>query len=145
MSITALTKFSSSISPETVNELVKEAKDAMGNSYSPYSHYPVGAAILMESGKIFSGCNVENAVYGDAMCAERVAVFKAVSEGNQKIKAVAIVLGKGGSPCGACRQVINEFGPDAYVFSANRSGVLENAWKLSELLPCGFGPSNLTQ
>lgn len=96
------------------NELIEKAKGAMTHSYSPYSGYRVGAALLCDDGTVYLGTNVENASYGETVCAERVAIFKAISEGKRNFKAIAIVGGKGeacgyASPCGACRQVMSEF------------------------------------
>jgi cytidine deaminase len=125
-------------------ELLDAAKNARKNSYSPYSKFPVGAAVLTEDGKIFTGCNVENASYGLTNCAERTAIFKAVSEGYKKFKAIAIVLDAPdyGAPCGACRQVIYEFGPNIDVIMGTVSGKSE-VKKISELIPLAFGPENL--
>lgn len=143
MNSVTLGKFSHFISSDLVQELTQKAKEARENAYCPYSHYAVGAAILMESGKIFTGCNIESATYSPSCCAERVAIFKAVSEGETKIRAVAIVLGPDGSPCGPCSQVINEFNPHAYIFAATPDGKIYNEWRLDELLPYAFGPANL--
>lgn len=123
--------------------LIQDAKDARENAYCPYSKFKVGAAILTKSGNVYTGCNVENASYGLTVCAERVAVFKAVSageKGNDFIKAVAIVLDAPdyGAPCGTCRQVINEFAdPDAVIVMAtvNENYKIE---KLGSLLPYAF-------
>ncbi len=93
---------------EIITRLIDVAKKAWKNSYSPYSRYPVGASVLCASGKIYSGCNVENVSFGLSMCAERTAIFKAVSSGERRIKAVCIVA-RAATPCGACRQVILEF------------------------------------
>lgn len=143
MNVVAMGRFAEFVPQEMVEELTKCAVDVQKNSYSPYSKYPVGAAILMESGKIFTGCNVENAALGETICAERSAITQAVSSGEREIKAVAIVLGEGGAPCGSCRQVINEFNPHAYIFSATSDGVLHKEWRLDELLPNSFGPKDL--
>jgi cytidine deaminase len=122
--------------------LIEQAKKARENSYSPYSNFKVGAAILTRSGKIYSGTNVENASYGLTVCAERIAIFKAVSEGEKGnfIKAIAIVLDapEYGAPCGACRQVINEFAePEAYIVMATISGNYKIE-QLKTLLPYAF-------
>lgn len=132
------------ISQEQVQHLAHLAAQTAKNAYNPYSSYSVGAAIITESGKIFTGCNVENATY-NSICAERTALVKAVSEGEREIKAVVISLGEGGSPCGPCRQFLYEFNPHMYIYSADREGNLKDQWRLDELLPCGFGPSHLTQ
>ncbi|MCL5429254.1 MAG: cytidine deaminase [Chloroflexi bacterium] len=124
-------------------ELIEEAKTAQGAAYAPYSNYPVGAALLTSSGKLFLGANVENAAYPDSICAERVAVFKAVTEGERSFQAIAVVTRDGGMPCGSCRQVLAEFAPNAQVLIANEKGELIRESTVSELLPGAFGPNNL--
>ncbi|MEO7413240.1 MAG: cytidine deaminase [Opitutaceae bacterium] len=126
--------------------LEKAARTAAKASYSPYSKFRVGAAILTVSGKIFSGCNVENASYGLCNCAERTAVFTAVAAGERRIMAVAIYTPTKlpTSPCGACRQVINEFGPQAVIISIC-DGAQRQERTLDALLPESFGPNNLRQ
>lgn len=124
-------------------DLVNSAIIARSRAYAPYSKYLVGAALLTDSGKIFTGCNVENAAYGSTICAERTAVCKAVSEGEQEYRAVAVVLKGHGTPCGACRQVLNEFNPDMIVIMADIDGVIHKIQSLKELLPDAFGPHNL--
>jgi cytidine deaminase len=120
--------------------LLRTARSAMKNAYAPYSLFRVGAAILTTTGKVFSGCNVENASYGMTNCAERTAIFSAVAQFGPKleIRAVAVVNDHGVpcSPCGACRQVIYEFGPDAIVFFQGAKG--EKQAHITELLPEGF-------
>jgi cytidine deaminase len=120
--------------------LLRIAKKAMKNAHAPYSNFRVGAAILLSNGKVFSGCNVENASYGMSNCAERTAIFSAVAECGPKIeiRAVAVVNAQGVpcSPCGACRQVIYEFGPDATVFFQGADGTKQA--HITELLPEGF-------
>jgi cytidine deaminase len=123
-------------------ELVALATQARHNSYAPYSHYTVGAALLTASGKVYTGVNVENASYGLAICAERTAAVKAVSEGERDFVAIAVVTENGGTPCGACRQVLNEFGPDMRVLIADTDGNYQTH-RLSELLPASFGPAQL--
>ena len=122
-----------------VHQLIEEAKKARGKAYCPYSNFQVGAALLTESGKIYTGANVENASYGLTCCAERNAIFKAVLEGDKKIKAIAIVLDAPdfGAPCGACRQVINEFGKDALVIMATVNGKCK-VEPMPNLLPYAF-------
>ncbi|MCX6951109.1 MAG: cytidine deaminase [Verrucomicrobia bacterium] len=124
--------------------LEKAARTAVKASYSPYSKFPVGAAILCGSGKIFTGCNVENASYGLCNCAERTAIFSAAATGERVVTAVAVYTPTvtPSSPCGACRQVINEFGPDAIVISVC-DGADRIETTLSALLPDAFGPKNL--
>ncbi len=125
-------------------ELVQWAVEARTNAYAPYSGFAVGAALLAEDGRVFTGCNVENAAFGLTMCAERVAVFKAVSEGVREFEAIAIACGKVPCPpCGACRQVLYEFAPDLLVIMADAEGKEVQKAKLGELLPRGFGPKSL--
>jgi cytidine deaminase len=125
------------------HELIDAAKKAQVSAYAPYSKYLVGAALLTNSGKVFLGANVENAAYPDSICAERVAVFKAVTDGERSFQAIAVVTRDGGMPCGSCRQVLAEFAPQAQVFIANEKGELIREGTVSDLLPGAFGPSNL--
>ena len=122
-------------------ELMNNAKEAAKNSYSPFSRFAVGAAVITSSGKIYRGCNVENSSFGLTNCAERTAIFKAVSEGEKEILAVAIYSPNSDScyPCGACRQVLYEFQSDDYEIDVvtENLGTLE-IQKLSYFLPCGF-------
>jgi len=132
------------IDESLIERMKQAAMDSSKNAYCPYSNFPVGAAVLTEDGEMFAGCNVENASYGLSMCAERNAVFKAIANGSSKIVAVAIYTPTRtpSSPCGACRQVINEFGARAELFSFDNDGnVLKS--RLTELLPEAFGPDNL--
>lgn len=131
------------IDPALVQQLVVAAAKARLRAYAPYSNYQVGAALLAEDGTIYVGCNIENAAYGPTVCAERVAVFKAVSEGTQRFTAVAVVTRDGGAPCGVCRQVLNEFGPEMLVIVADAEGRVQFTLPLSDLLPRAFGPQNL--
>ncbi len=131
------------LTDEQKETLVQTALGARQWVYAPYSNYPVGAALLTESGKIYDGVNIENAAYPSAMCAERVAVFKAVSEGEKKIEAIAVVTRDGGSPCGQCRQVLSEFGLDTLVLIADGEGKIRREYILRDFLPDAFGPSNL--
>jgi cytidine deaminase len=131
------------MTPEQRDQLIQAATRARLNAYVPYSNYPVGAALLTSSGQIITGCNVENAAYGPTMCAERTAVFKAVSEGQRAFEAVAVVTENAGSPCGTCRQVMFEFAPDMLVIIADTDGTIHQEMILSELLPRGFGPDSL--
>ena len=132
------------ISASTVRRLEKAARAAAKKSYSPYSEFAVGAAVLTGSGKIFTGCNVENASYGLCNCAERTAIFTAAAAGERTLAAVAVYTPTASptSPCGACRQVINEFGPDALVISVC-DGPARIETTLAALLPHAFGPANL--
>jgi len=132
------------ISEGQFTELKNAAKAAAAFSYSPYSKFPVGAAVLAESGKIYAGCNVENASFGLCNCAERTALFTAAAQGERAISCVAVYTPTTAptAPCGACRQVINEFGPAARVFSFCKSEVVIDT-TLEQLLPNAFGPKNL--
>jgi len=125
-----------------VQNLVEMAQAARNQAYAPYSNYPVGAALLTEDGEIFTGCNVENAVYPATCCAERVAIFKAVSEGHHHFRAIAVATENGGSPCGVCRQVMREFAPKMAVFIADAEGAVRET-SVAELLPDSFGPEDL--
>src|SRR5438270_9461885 len=134
------------LTPDEQTKLVDAAKHAYENAYAPYSKFRVGAAILLETGEIFHGCNVENASYGLTNCAERTAIFSAVSALGSKqvrIRALAVVNDRGVacSPCGACRQVISEFGPGAEVFYLGPRGIQRSS--LRELLPDCFGSESL--
>ena len=123
----------------TDRELVNIAKEAMENAYAPYSHFKVGAALLAKDGTVFKGCNIENASYGAKNCAERTAIFKAVSEGYREFEAIAIVASSGeyAAPCGICRQVLFEFLPDGKVIlDSNEKGMM--IFSVQELLPFGF-------
>lgn len=124
-------------------ELIKMAHGARRQAYAPYSEFPVGAALLGKSGKVFVGCNVENASYGLTICAERVAVGVAVTCGEREFEAIAISVKGGGSPCGACRQVLNEFSPNLRVLMADEDGELVREMTLDQLLPEAFGPHSL--
>ena len=131
------------IKKQTKDELIQRAKDAWERAYAPYSNYSVGSAVLTDSGEIFDGVNVENAVYPLTICGERVAIFKAVSEGHYSFKAIAVVTKNGGTPCGSCRQVMAEFGLDIVVLIADTSGELIHEYTVAELLPNSFGEADL--
>ena len=129
-------------------ELMRLAEDARAYSYTPYSGFAVGAALLTKSGKVYTGCNIENASYTPTICAERTAVFKAVSEGERDFAAIAIIGGPAGeqgrfcAPCGVCRQVLREFcALDFRILLGSVDKV--QAYTLEELLPTSFGPSDL--
>lgn len=126
-------------------KLIERAKEARERAYVPYSNFKVGAAVLTESGEIYTGCNVENSSYGLSNCAERTAIFKAVSEGHKDFKAIAIVADteRACPPCGACRQVILEFGKDIEVIMANLNGdiIVKTS---GQLLWGGFSKEDLT-
>lgn len=130
-------------------ELCFEAIEAMGKAYAPYSKHKVGAALLTESGKIFTGCNIENASYSPTVCAERVAFFTAVSAGERSFRAIAVAGGKDGiiggafPPCGVCRQVMAEFcSPDFIILVVTGNNSFKK-YTLSELLPEAFTPENI--
>jgi cytidine deaminase len=131
------------ISDELRQKLVAVAQDARQMAYVPYSHYRVGAALLSASGRIYTGVNIENAAYPTGICAERVAVFKAVSEGERQFIAIAVVTDNGGSPCGSCRQVLSEFGLDTIVLIADGQGMVCTETSVGGLLPGAFGPSDM--
>jgi cytidine deaminase len=124
------------------DQLVEQAIEAREYAYAPYSHYQVGAALLTTDGKIYKGCNVENASYSPSNCAERTAIFKAVSEGDREFEAIAVVTSDGGTPCGLCRQVMREFAPNLTVIIGNIDGNYR-VFALPDLLPHSFGPENL--
>lgn len=126
------------ITPAVRDELIARAREALEMSYAPYSHYRVGACLLTESGKMYTGCNIENASYGATNCAERTALFKAVSEGERSFVAIAVVTEKFlGWPCGICRQALYEFAPNLLVIAACGDEV--SSMLLRDLLPHGFG------
>ncbi|MCM1124194.1 MAG: cytidine deaminase [Eubacterium sp.] len=139
------------VTKKTIQELINAAVVARRNSYSPYSHYQVGAALLSGDGQVVTGCNIENAAYGPTNCAERTVFFKAVSEGVRDFRAIAIVGSPAGDeltqyayPCGVCRQVMREFcDPSSFQIIVARSQEDYQIMTLSELLPESFGPDNL--
>ena len=139
LSAASVTRESTAASDD--QQLLSMAREAMLQSYSPYSSYPVGAALHSRDGRIFTGCNVENASFGLTNCAERTAVFKAVSEGARSFDVIAIAAKTKAWPCGACRQVLNEFAPDIRVLVTWDDQVEEKM--LAELLPEGFGPHSM--
>jgi cytidine deaminase len=128
---------------EQRSKLIQAAQEARQWAYAPYSNYRVGAALLSASGKVYDGVNIENAAYPTGICAERVAVFKAISEGEREFIAIAVVTDNGGSPCGSCRQVISEFGLDTLVVIANAAGEVVQETSINELLPGAFRPEHL--
>lgn len=141
------------LSQEGIKELIGQAIEARRKSYSPYSHYQVGAALLTADGQIITGCNIENAAYGPSNCAERTAFFKAVSDGLREFSAIAIVGSPEGEaltqyayPCGVCRQVMREFcEPESFRVIVAKSEEDYRIMTLAELLPEGFGPENLRE
>jgi len=132
-----------SLSSEDRQKLVVLAVNARQKAYAPYSHYSVGAALLTRAGLIYTGCNVENAAYPTTMCAERVAVFTAVAQGQRVIDAIVVATSNGGSPCGSCRQVLAEFGLDTLVICIDESGKVVIETDLRSLLPGAFTPLDL--
>jgi cytidine deaminase len=131
------------IKKEEQQALIDLANEARRRAYAPYSNYPVGAALRTKSGRLYTGVNIENAAYPHTMCAERVAMFKAVSEGETEFEVIAVVTNNGGSPCGGCRQVMAEFGLDTLVLIADGQGNLQKVLTVSELLPEAFTPKHL--
>ncbi len=133
-----------SLTSQVLLELITAAREASTRAYCPYSKFPVGAALLTSEGEIVSGCNIENASYGLTMCAERTAVFRAIAQGRRGIKAIVIYTPTSSptTPCGACRQVLSEFAPEAEVVCIC-DGRDEIRMTLRELLPTAFGPHNL--
>jgi cytidine deaminase len=133
------------VSPAAAAHLLEAARSARAHAYAPYSGFPVGAALLAADGRVFTGCNVENASFGLTNCAERVAVGKAVSEGAREFRAIAVVGPDDEapcSPCGACRQVLFEFGGDWSLVTPDGAGGAR-AVSVGSLLPGGFGPADL--
>lgn len=128
---------------ETRQALIDLGNEARRRAYAPYSNYHVGAALRGKSGRIYTGVNVENAAYPVTVCAERVAVFKAVSEGEREFDVISVVTDNGGSPCGSCRQVLSEFGLDIVVLIADGDGNLVQETTVRDLLPGAFTPEHL--
>jgi cytidine deaminase len=124
--------------------LIELANEARRRAHAPYSNYRVGAALRTKSGRIFTGVNVENAAYPDSICAERTAVFKAVSEGERDFEIITVVTDNGGSPCGSCRQVLAEFGLDTIVVLADANGAIVKETTVGNLLPDAFQSQHLT-
>lgn len=133
------------LTEERRRQLIDAATVAREQAYVPYSHYPVGAALLTASGEVYPGCNIEIASYGATVCGERTAVFKAVSEGVTAFDAIAVVTSNGAAPCGICRQVMYEFAPDLIVIMADTQGNVTWEGPLTDLLPFGFGPQKLAE
>ncbi len=128
---------------EDEQALIELANEARKRAYVPYSHYRVGAALRTKNGRIYTGVNVESAAYPTTMCAERVAIYKAVSEGEREFEVIAVVTDNGGSPCGSCRQVMAEFGLETRVLIANGEGEIVKEMTVAELLPEAFTPDHL--
>lgn len=125
--------------------LLQAAKTASENAYIPYSRYPVGAALRTRGGKVYTGCNIENASFPAGICAERTALVKAISEGERDFDVIAVYTDNGGSPCGVCRQMLYEFAPDLRVLLTDDGERVVFECTLSELLPRGFGPMSLPE
>jgi cytidine deaminase len=124
-------------------ELLRQAAAVRGRAYAPYSGYAVGAALLTTQGKIYTGVNIENAAYPDGICAERVAIFRAVTEEDLEFVAIAICTANGGTPCGSCRQVMAEFSRPMVVLIGDDNGNLLQETTVADLLPGAFGPAQL--
>lgn len=131
------------LSNELITRLIDAAANARENAYARYSDYAVGAALLTKAGDIFTGVNVENAVFPLTMCAERSAVFSAVSSGQREFAVIAVVTRDGGMPCGSCRQVLAEFDGDLQVIIADTLGKVHLVTNMADLLPGAFGSQNL--
>jgi len=132
-------------SKQEKQSLIELANEARRRSYAPYSNYRVGAALRTKTGRVFTGVNVENAAYPTSICAERTAVFKAISEGEHDFEIIAVVTDNGGSPCGSCRQVLAEFGLETLVVLADRKGKIVKEMTVGELLPEAFQPKHLEE
>jgi cytidine deaminase len=128
---------------ELRKKLIEKALETRHRAYAPYSNYNVGAALLTTSGKIYQGVNVENAAYPTSMCAERVAVFNAVTDGELQFVAIAVATSNGGTPCGACRQVLSEFGLDIIVIVVDGDGNIIQEAPVKHFLPGAFTLSDL--
>jgi cytidine deaminase len=128
----------------TDSDLLELAREAATKAYAPYSHFPVGAALIAENGQVFTGCNVENASYGLSRCAEQTTIQKMVSEGVRGFSRIAVYADSGAvtSPCGSCRQILYEFGPDAMVLLGDPAGEITRI-SVRELIPLAFGPERL--
>jgi cytidine deaminase len=133
------------LTDEKRKELIQLANQIRSNAYAPYSNYKVGAALLTKSGKIYTGVNVENAAYPATICAERAALFSAVSAGERKFEAIAVVTRNGGTPCGSCRQVLSEFGQDIEVLLADENENLLQKSSVKDLLPGAFLSQDLVE
>ena len=133
------------ISASLISELTRRAREAAEHAYAPYSNFPVGAAVLAQGGQIYAGANVENASYGLSICAERTAIFQAVAQGARSIHAIAVYTPTAAAtpPCGACRQVMTEFGSDVLVICCCDDASAQRRYTLADLLPGAFGPRHL--
>lgn len=131
------------LNPDQEKLLIETALNMRKWAYAPYSHYAVGAALLTASGKVYEGVNIENAAYPTTMCAERVAIFKAVSEGEREFTALAVATENGGASCGSCRQVLAEFGLQTQVLFVDGAGRITLQTTVEKLLPSAFSPNDL--
>ena len=131
------------LNPDQLKLLIETAISIRDWAYAPYSHYSVGAALLTASGKVYEGVNIENAAYPTTMCAERVAIFKAVSEGEREFTAIAVATENGGASCGSCRQVLAEFGLQTQVIFVDSAGRIALDTTVEKLLPSAFTPEDL--
>jgi len=131
------------IDAETREKLIETARQARNWAYAPYSHYAVGAALLTAGGKIYDGVNIENAAFPTGICAERVAIFKAVSEGEREFSTIVVMTDNGGTPCGSCRQVMAEFGLSTQVLVVDTTGIVHMDTTVEGLLPRAFRPEDL--
>lgn len=126
-----------------LQSLIKDALEVRSRAYAPYSDYQVGAALITKDGVTFTGANVENAAYPTSICAERSAVFTAVSAGEQEFEKIVVATSNGGTPCGSCRQVLSEFGLDIVVILVNDRGEILQQTTVGDLLPGAFQPDDL--
>jgi len=133
----------STLTNEEKNSLIDLANEARRRAYAPYSNYRVGAALRTKTGKLYTGVNIENAAYPNTICAERVAAFKAISDGELEFEVMVLVTDNGGSPCGACRQVLAEFGLDTTFIIADGAGKIFKETTVGGLLPEAFQPQHL--
>jgi cytidine deaminase len=131
------------VSQKKLDELIDLAKQVRGRAYIPYSHYAVGAALLTSTGKVYTGVNIENSAYPVTICAERVAIFKAISEGEKNFEAIVVATENGGTPCGSCRQVMSEFALQMRVVMVDESGHVHLDTTVDRLLPHAFTPEDL--
>lgn len=131
------------VTPKLVSELRKAAQDVQKRAYSPYSKALVGSAVLTSNGKMFTGCNIENGSYGATVCAERVAIFSAVAQGEREIKAVYVYTDEGWPPCALCRQVMKEFASDDLVIIIGAAKGEDRTYTLDQIYPLSFGPKDM--
>jgi cytidine deaminase len=131
------------MSEQDLQSMITMAIAAAEYAYIPYSHYPVGAALRAKDGRLFTGCNVENAAYPATICGERTALVKAVSEGVREFECIVVATRNAGSPCGMCRQMMFEFAPEMRVLLVDFEGKVRWDGALQDLLPLGFGPNSL--